>query len=231
MAAGPAERQQALCRLQAKSVEALIDQLLALRRARGASSPLVTLHLASGRDLTGWVLDLQSGPSGPALLVHRRGDDPRFAGDDALYLPRAAIEAVTVHEAGALALSIEAERSPPSRLELKRRAAELSAHVSQAVGEPVVFEIAWDAVMESGPPLRSLEDLMVECAAALVAIGGDPLGKGAIRERLRTVCFVEAPTAGAAMEKETLIVCAPLAAGADGRLSSDALRSAIEASL
>jgi hypothetical protein len=226
------ERQHALWRLAAKSVDALLDELVALRRARGeAALPRVTLHLTSGRDLAGWVLDVQSSPAGSALLVHRPGDDPRRPSDDALYLARAAVEAITVHEAGALALSIHSERTPPSRLELKRRAAELSAQVSQTVGEPVTFEISWDAVMESGPPLRSLEDLMIECAEALRGISADPLGRGALRERLRKVCFIEGPRAAAAMERDTLILCAPLGAGTPGRLDADALRGAIEASL
>jgi antitoxin component of MazEF toxin-antitoxin module len=226
--AGPLERQRALHKVAAKSLDALIEQLLELKRTRGDGQlPRVTLHLASGRQVSGWLLDAQGGQ----LLLHAAGEDPRQAGDDALYLPRAALEAITVHDAGALALQLDAERPPPSRLDLKRRAAELSAQVSQVVGEPVTFEIAWDAVMESGPPLRALEDLMLECADSLTAIGGDPLGRGALRERLRKVCFVEGPRAAAAMEGGTLIVCAHLTEGAAGRLDSAELRSAIEASL
>lgn len=225
--AGTVERQRALARLGAKSLDALIEQLAGLRRARGEQVPRVTLHLASGRDVSGWLVEAVGGQ----LLVHAAGDDPRRTGDDALFLPRAALAAITVHDAGELALSLEAERTPPTRLELKRRAAELSAAVSQAVGEPVTYEIAWDAVMESGPPLRSLEDLMLECTEALKGIASDPLGRSALRERLRKVCFVEGPRAAAAMEGGTLIVCATLAQGAEGRLDGEQLRGAIEASL
>jgi hypothetical protein len=96
----------------------ILEALRALRERSDAGEdirpPRVTLHLASGRDVSGWVVDSNES----AVLLQPAEGRPAAPGPDTLYVEMAALEAVTVHDSDSVssALRFESEhgRRPAS---------------------------------------------------------------------------------------------------------------------
>jgi hypothetical protein len=208
---------EALRRLTAQSIDAVVDELLALkRRADGGESvpaPLVTLHLHSGRDLVGHLL-ARSEPGAPdgAWLMHVPGPD-RFAGDDVAYVPPSAVEAITVHGAGQLALAVAALAPPPSRLELSRRVAELGRSLSERAHHGVAVEVDWERLPAGDEALKTLAQALDRTARALAAVATEPVG----REALQPVTTIRLVADGDEVRCDGTSLAIPVAATGDLR--------------
>jgi hypothetical protein len=91
-----------LLKLKAKSPSEILEKMSKSRRRvteEGAGKgPLTTLHLRSGRDISGWVLKFEEelGQSGATLLFQTQGPSQNIS-DDLVYIDVSNIEAVTVH--------------------------------------------------------------------------------------------------------------------------------------
>lgn len=230
------ERHEALLQLSAKSVASVLQDLVDLRRrarkGEKVTVPLVTLHLKSGRDLTGWIVDAgEDSRHGENLVFHIPGRDFRNPDDDACYLPPATIEAITVHGAGGHALALEQGRPAPSQIELNRRAEEMGRLVSTACGTDVHFAVDWDATPDHGEPLKAMEDIMRMVAGVLTDICAEPLGRQAVLSKVRAVRLGQGPTARVALDGETLAIVVPVGTTGEGRLSALDLRRAVESVL
>jgi hypothetical protein len=229
------EKVQALRELGVRSVPTVLADLehLAERAKEGepVPQPRVTLHLRSGRDVSGIVLASGSDRRGAALLLHRTGDTGRRPGSDVLYVDPAMIEAVTVHESADVARQLAALEPPPSRLDLKRKAADTGSVLSKELGGPIVIELAWNSLPESGEPLRGVAHLLAATAAALRQVAMDGFGRVELQRLVRTVRLAPAEegltTPGVRRRGDTLVVTASPSAPP----AADTLRSLIEASL
>ncbi len=96
---------------RARRPAAILEALRGMRERSEAGEsiipPRVTLHLASGRDVSGWVLDSNEG----AVLLQPVEGTAATPGPDTLYVEMAALEAVTVHgnESGSSAIRFGGE--------------------------------------------------------------------------------------------------------------------------
>jgi hypothetical protein len=224
--------QDLLQRLPARGARELLKELLAHRR-RGERSPLVTLHLDGGRDLTGWPLALgDGGQEGPCLLLQRasHGSGPK---DDLTYLPMSLVRALSVH--GALealdvlsggALEPVGSEPGPGPLLLRRRCEALARELSERVGgSGLRLEISFDGVPDSDGARRSLDRLLTDTAAALSALA-DEFGPEALKP-LEVVGLSHADAPGVVREGARLLVQAALDRGAAGRLDARAIQTAM----
>jgi hypothetical protein len=208
---------EALRRLAAQSIEAAADELLALRRrADGGEEvpvPLVTLHLKSGRDLVGHLL-ARGGDGGGSCLLHvpgANGASGRFASDDAAYVPLAAIEALTVHSAGQLALAVAALTPVPSRVELSRRVAELGRSLSERAHHGVSVEVDWERLPAGEESMKALAQTVEAASRALAAVAAETAG----REALQPVTTVRLVNDGGTVRREGPALAIPVAVGDD----------------
>lgn len=225
-----ASDQAAFLKLPPLTVSALLRQLVSLRRRASSGEdvkvPQVTLHLRSGRDVQGKVLDQAAADRGGGVLV-QVGVEPR----DAVYLDPHGVEAITVHEANALEALLAPPPSPPtpSRAVLTQRAEELGNSLSMVLGHAVEVEIAWDQVPD-GEPMRALAAVMEETANAIREIARDDMGRQSL-VGVRTLRFNAGRRPSVKLEAGALVSTAALDRGPERTLTSTELRIAIESVL
>jgi hypothetical protein len=215
--------------LPAQSVGRLLESLVRLRERRDAGEklrvPYVTLHLRSGRDVSGFVLKLGTSP-GPEVnvLLHAPGSDGRAPDYDALYAPVSAIEAVTVHDVPRLSTAPADAGPAPSRLEVRRRIKELAEALSGALGAPIACTLG-DEVPE-GEPMRAVNDTVTDAGEVLRALAGEEMGAKELKERLQSIQFSSSaqPTVELAAGRMTVISATTTVQ----RMSKEHLRAAIE---
>jgi hypothetical protein len=221
--------ERALAELPAQSVGRLLESLVRLRERRDAGEkirvPYVTLHLRSGRDVSGFVLKLGTSP-GPDVnvLMHAPGNDGRAPDYDAVYAPVSAVEAVTVHDVPRLATAPADAGPAPSRLEVRRRIKELEAALSAALGTQIPCTLGDD--VPEGEPMRGVSDTLVEAGEVLRALAGEEMGAKALKERLQSIQFSSSaqPTVELAAGRLT-VTAAPTT---PQRMSREHLKAAIE---
>lgn len=198
-------------------------------------APSVTLHLRSGRDVTGVVLRELSDRQTSWVLVQTGKRSRHEPANDVTYVPLAAIEAITVHEApshlpllapgGASAQSVLAEPAP-SKLDARRTVTQHGREASFHLGR----EIAWSAPNEPSEPesLRALVTFSSLVLEALKDAARDPMGKDAIGSKLREVVIADGPSCAARLDGDVLRCTATFAQGTRGQLSRHELKSRIE---
>lgn len=218
-----AEQRQALWQLTADRPESVMAKLLQLRD-RPASTPRVTLHLKSGRDLEGFIIDV----SAKAVLLERAAASNQDV--SAIYVDLVRIEAVTIHEAGAIALHPSFAPPAPTKAEVVKRAEELGKAVSQASGTRLAFEIVWRDVPESAESNRVLVQAMQQTANALREIASDDEGKDALK-KLRRASFAFANEAKASVTEATVWVKATATPTGKRWLTAEELQRVLERSL
>ncbi len=223
-------RLEALLALPPRSVDEVIDEHVALRKRSKTEQhvrvPLVTFHLRNGRDANGWVIAKSDRSNNSTVLLHASGPDPRQVPFDALYVPIASIEAVTVHDAGAL-VGVEAPRTtpPPGRLQLKRMGADLAVALKERTGQEIAVDLSFDGAPESGDALHGFGDLIEWTRAILLEIGVDDMGIGALK-KIKKVWFGVGSHPSVGLVEGALILTTSLA-GAERRKSKIELRDAI----
>lgn len=225
-------RLRALLELEPRSVDRVLDDLVTLRRraveGQSVRVPLVTFHMKSGRDLSGWIIERAPGSDG-ALLVHAAGPNPHHPHDDAIYLHPSSVEALTVHAAGGLSMEPPRTEPPPSRLALNRRSATVAEILSEKLGRPIAVAIKWEHVPEGGEPLWGISDMLEHAAAAISEIAADEMGRAALDE-IATLELRAGDRPAVALTVGKLVVAGPLT-GPEHRLDRPALKQAIEAAL
>ena len=224
--------------LPPRRVRAVLDALAELRRRVETVDPdrlpLVTLHLASGRDLSGFIVGLDE----EGVVVHAPGPHSRQPTWTVVYLDPRAVEAVSVHDAPAVAHTLSGgkvrsapapDRPTPSRLVLRREAASRAKLVSEKLGKALPFEVDWDHLGEA--QLSGLGDVIVEVGDALLSLAGDPLGRTALAERVDRVRFTDAERPEVLLRERALEIRAALASGGDTRPFPSSVLAAIERAL
>ncbi len=207
------EQQRMLESLAALEPLEVLERLAQLRQrafqAEPVPVPVITLHLRSGRDVTGRVLALTALKTGERALLCEVLEGERPATTiAAVYVPLSAIEAVRVHEVTRVAQAAGLARpmAPVTRLEVERSAIELSRGVSSAVGKPVAFEVDWKSLPDTPEARRTVLQAMQSAALALRTLAQEEVGKTALAGKLRKVSFTEARRAEAQLSGSTLTV-------------------------
>ena len=238
MAASRDEIQRAIDALPAKTVRAMLAELVALRvrfkKGESVVVPLVTFHLRSGRDVTGYVLDGDLESSQPSLLLQVPGD-LRQPAMDVAYVDPSDVEAVTVLSADRAVKEISFGRvqvapgePTPGKLEINRRLPELSKEVSTAIGKPIALDVAWEGIPDLGTARKLLSDLIEDIGSVLKEIAATEIGRDALGAKVKKVWIGDGPQPMVAQQSDTLVVTANFGRGLDGRLIRGAIRVEIE---
>jgi len=190
---------------KARDIPELLRELAGWKaRADGGlpiAVPMVTLWLRSGARATGFVADVRDTMVLLLQLPETRGLDP----SDAVHVPLAAVEAVTVHDdqrAGRARWDVPA---PQSMLELKRRLEPVEAAI-RAAG--LQLRLVVQADDDSQDALRALEALAVAARIALGKVAAHEDGKAALQP-ISEVRLAIGP-AHARVEGTTLELAAPV---------------------
>ncbi|GEN06024.1 hypothetical protein SAMN05443572_102858 [Myxococcus fulvus] len=212
------EDERKLRALSARPLVEVLDDLAALqkRELRGEQVrlPRVTLHLRSGRELSGTILALAQLRQDVFVLVRGGAPSRNDAGSDATYVALGSIEALTVHDAagfvGTLApegLSPLAEPAP-TRLGARRLMEAQRKELVALLGGELSWEPAIDKTAD-GEPLRGLVLLANAVAGALKATANAELGREAVKAGIQRV-IIEGGGRRLGLEGGILHVSAPL---------------------
>jgi hypothetical protein len=216
--------EKVLRELTARHPERLLEELGDLaRRIRAGEAlrrPRVTLHMASARDLSGFVLDVGHEGNQTTVLLHVPPDW------NVAHVPMKGIEAVTVHDVLGLSRPPADAAPAPSRLELKRRLAGAESSITVQVGAPIVFTLPEALEEEHLEPLGALLPVLSE---ALENVARDETGRLTLQAKVKRVQLAVGEQAHVTLVGDALTV---MTAGAHvRRLAPPLLRRAIEAAL
>ncbi|XXF76228.1 hypothetical protein P2318_24660 [Myxococcaceae bacterium GXIMD 01537] len=223
--------EKALKGVEARSLEELLLRLAELQplRARGepVRLPLVTLHLRSGRELKGFLLEVREAPrGGGSVVLHALSADGRRAEPDAAFVRPESIEAITVHELPGLAQPPRDLPPPPTKLELRRKLAQRREALATALGAPVELEVDWERLSPEPEALGALDALGSRAFGVLEELSREPLGLEALRTQVRQVRLSVGAAAQVLREQQSLLLVTTLSAL--GWMSKGDLRGAIE---
>ncbi len=174
--------ERVLRELTARAPERLLEELGDVsRRIRSGESlrrPRVTLHMASARDLHGYVLDVGHEAGHMTVLLHT---PPEW---NVAHVPMKSIEAVTIHDV--LGLSRPPADAPPapSRLELRRRLAGAESAIAVQVGAPIAFTLPEQLDEQDLEPLGALLPALSE---ALENVARDEKGRVSLQAKVKRV--------------------------------------------
>lgn len=182
-----------------QALEVLVRQGRRWKKGEPVRLPGVTLHLASGRDVEGVIVDAVE-QHGQTTYVFSPLGGPRRG--DLMLVPLGAIEVVSLHEPGALTKTNPAlEAVAPSMQQLERRARSLEEQLA-AVGSLVRVELPR---LEEGPARAALGQLLEALAGALALVTATEAGREGLR-RLDVVVVAVEPSALVARTERRLHV-------------------------
>ena len=226
-----------LFKLKPKSPSKILEKLSKSRRnspeGGTGGAPLTTIHLRSGRDISGWVLKLEEelGHAGATLLFQALGQSQNTS-DDIVYLDVANIEAVTIHRTTDFLHVISPGKfdpptsgSEPTRLGLKREVPKITKSFTDAVGGGVQVEVDWDSVPQEDEAVNSLNNLIHESIGAITETLPDDFSKGEFTKKVRSVKFQNGLEPVVTLTGDVLVITADLGKGKPGRLDDNTLKT------
>lgn len=236
--------QRLLDQLRARSVTTMLEELAAtVERAKAGEGdtsrvPLTTFHLATGRDVRGWLLALEpASTKGRAVLVQIASSQGTRT-HDVSYLDVSVLEALTVHNA-ADAIEVlsfgDVERPPseppPGKLALRRRTTELAHSLTTKAGRDIAFEVGWDTLAgEDDISMHSLQQLIEDTHHAVLDLI-DEFGAADVFEKAAGVRIEEGQAAGVRLHDQRIVIGALLGKGRNGRLDREELVRQMQAVL
>lgn len=236
------EINQSLSKLPARTVRALLQEMAELRQQLGLDGldklPLITLHLKSGKEFSGWLLVFGGDEQAKdVIMLHRHDLNTRALNDsDVLYLSAEQVEAITVHKAhrAAVRLAEEWKGPPPADVptpsyeDSKRKAAELAQFVSKIGGFEISYEVDWEAL----PKMQGASFWLVEAMVEATGVLGTVLNNAPLKEKLaanlKTLKFIPNQQPSVQRDGSTLTLGVALSQGRDGVLPRATLRNALE---
>lgn len=223
--------EKSLKSLEARTLEELLSRLAEIQALRAKGEPVrlpqVTLHLRSGRDLQGFLLEQREDHrTGKTVVLHALSTDARHPEPDAIFIRTEVIEAITVHDLPSLAHPARGGPPAPTRLELKRKLAERQSALAATLGTPLELEVDWERISQEPDGLAALETLSTRAFDVLEALTRDVLGLEALRTNVRKLRLEVGSPAQVRREEQTLVLATT--ASVMGWMSKEDLHSAIE---
>jgi hypothetical protein len=222
---------KALKGLEARTLEELLTRLteLAALRAKGepVRLPRVTLHLRSGRELQGFLLEQRDdGRSNKAVVLQALSTDGRRSEPDAIFIRPEMIEALTVHDLPSLYQPPRGGPPPPTKLELRRKLGERQASLASALGTPLEVQVDWERLPAESEALSALDTLASRAFGILDELCRDVMALESLRANVRQLHLSVGMASQVQREGQRLLLVTVMSP--TGWLSREALHQAIE---
>jgi hypothetical protein len=233
------EIRQALKRLRPETPRAMLAKLQELRareeRGEVVAMPLITLHLQSGVEVSGWFLAMENSGHDQCMLLHLAHRAPEKFSSDVLYLELSKIEGIAIHHTpeSLYLLSSDTIASPPGKpaptaLEMKRKARDCQERLSRAIGQSIIFEMNIETAGEKDEELRIFSQMLDDVLAVMLELIQDPYNRQTIRESLEKIAIEPALERNFRREGKSLYLKLPLSPEGSGRMTRQELRQSIE---
>lgn len=202
------ENKRVLASLKARNPVAMLGEMAALqRRVRAGEKlnvPRVTLHLNTGLNVQGVVLDVNPDEHGGHwVVVHANPESSSTV--DAVYMAVGAVVAVTVHDVPCLDHAPPDAPPAPSRAQVRRHLALLQDRLCTIVDAELACEVEWKN-FGPGEPLRGLDEMMTKVEHILTAMVEEPMGREAVRESVARISFLPGDTTDVRRDGSHLLV-------------------------
>jgi len=222
---------KALKGLPARTLEELLTRLadLGVLHAKGdpVKLPRVTLHLRSGRELQGFLLEQREDSRvGKTLVLHALSGDGRRPEPDALFVRPESVEAVTVHDLPSLYQPQQGGPPPPTRLELRRKLSERQAALATALGTPLEVQVDWERLPAEPEALAALDTLATRAFGVLEELCRELMALESLRANVRQVHLSVGSASQVLREGQRLLLITSVFP--TGWLSREALQQALE---
>ncbi|WP_224368215.1 hypothetical protein [Hyalangium versicolor] len=222
--------EKALKELEAHTLEELLTRLAEQQTLRAKGEPVrlprVTLHLRSGREVQGFLLEQREDRrGGKAVVLHALSHNGQRPEPDAIFVQPEVIEAITVHDLPSLAQLPKGGPPPPTRLELKRKLAARQASLAASLGTPLELEVDWDP-LQSPEALSAIDSLGTRALEVLEGLARELMGLEALRTKVRKLNLSVGPATQVHLEEQSLRLVTTLSVL--GWQSKEELQSAIE---
>jgi hypothetical protein len=223
--------EKALKGLEARTLEELLTRLAELQSLRAKGEPVrlprVTLHLRSGRELQGFLLEQRDdGRGNKAVVLHLLSADARRSEPDALFVRPEAIEAITVHDLPSLQQPARGGPPPPTKLELRRKLSEHQATLAAALGTPLEVQVDWDRLPAESESLGALDTLASRAFSVLEELSRELMALESLRANVRQLHLSVGSTSQVLREGQRLMLVTTMFP--TGWLSREALQQALE---
>jgi hypothetical protein len=223
--------EKALKHLDAQTIDELLTRLAQVQVLKAKGEPVrlphVTLHLSSGRELHGTILEQRAGHRGGNLVVlHALSVDSRRPEPDAIFVRPEVIEAITVHDLPSLTQLPQGGPPAPTRLELKRKLAERQASLASALGTPLELEVDWDRIPQEPEALVALDTMSTRAFGVLENLTRELMGLEALRANVRKLRLEVGSPSQVRRAEQVLVLVTTVAV--PGWMSKEDLLQAIE---
>ena len=222
--------EKALEDLEARTLEELLTRLAELQPLKAKGEPVrlprVTLHLRSGRELQGFLLEQRDDGRGNKLVVlHATRADEHRPEPDALFVRPEAIEALTVHDLPSLYQPPRGGPPPPTKLELRRKLSERQATLAAALGTPLEVQVDWDQLPPEPEALGALDTLATRALGVLEELSRELMALESLRANVRQVHLAAGSASQVLREGQRLLLVTTVSPA--GWLSREALQQAL----
>jgi hypothetical protein len=223
--------EKALKGLEAQTLEELLTRLAELQTLKAKGEPMrlprVTLHLRSGRELQGFVLEQRDdGRGNKAVVLHSTSVDAHRPEPDALFVRPEAIEALTVHDLPSLYQPPRGGPPPPTKLELRRKLSERQATLASALGTPLEVQVDWDRLPPEPEALGALDTLATRAFGVLEELCRELMALESLRTNVSQVHLAVGSASQVLREGQRLLLVTTVSPA--GWLSREALQQAVE---
>jgi hypothetical protein len=156
--------------------------------------PSVSVHIRSGKEFSGYVLNLGSSGQSQILLLEISEEGVRYPQPKVAYIAVNDIDAVEVADAAKFAqllsfgeANLVPQTPPPTRLDIKRKLTRASALVGDLVKAPVAFDVDWESIPQNNEYLRQLANSISDVTCTLGYLADDLFNRAEIAKKVRTV--------------------------------------------
>lgn len=229
------ERINTLYRLPAKRLHSVLEELKSLRcrqdKGEEVVVPVITLHLKSGRDMTGVLIGMEEDRHEQCILFHLYDSMRMSPTYSVVYLSPGSIEALTLNNIADIAHQFsfgKISRPAPTKLEMKRKLKGISDKFSEKCGKHIDFVIDWMTIPKSEESMSELDELVNDFFCVISDISDEAMAMEIITKSVQQIIFQNSKNDFVSLINDSLTVSTNMEAEPSGRLTRQQLRDMTE---
>ena len=187
-------KKEAFWQLPGKKTSDILKKLYEVRlqsEEQDIEIPMITLHLISGRDVTGYLIQRTMDTNSISLVLHTKSSHM-----NAFYVEERQVEAVTIHDIENFTHHFSFGKfwfapgfPPPTRLDIKKKIAEYHKQLQTILDKDLSVKVLGKGMPEEGDPLRLLDRAICDTISTVKKIAKDDFGKSLIYKDIEKIIF------------------------------------------
>lgn len=229
------ERIITLYKLPAKRLFTVLEELKALRSRQDKGEevvvPVITLHLKSGRDMTGVLIGMEEDRHEQCILFHLYDSMRMSPTYSVVYLNPGSIEALTLNNIADIAHQFsfgKISRPAPTKLEMKRKLKGISDKFAEKCGKRIDFVIDWMTIPKNYESMSELDELVNDFFCVISDLTEDAIAMETITKSVNQVIFQNSKNDFVSLISDSLTVSTNMETEPASRLTRQQLKDLTE---